>query len=536
MDSLRRRILDLSRRGLLRGAGAMAALAALAGGPGRALGQPVFRAYPFTLGVASGEPAPDGFVIWTRLAPEPLAPDGGMARAAIPVAWEVAEDARFTRIAAAGTALARPELGHAVHVEVSGLAPGRPWFYRFRAGQEVSATGRSRTAPAPGSAPARLRFVTAGCQHYEHGHFTAWRHIAAEPELDFVFHYGDYIYEYRGRVPGQPGWGPLVRPHLGEEIIALADYRRRYAQYRLDPDLQAAHAAHPFLPSYDDHEVDNNWAGEISEEDGRGRFPVAVPPEVFVLRKAAAFQAWYEHMPVRRAVMPRGPDITAYRRLDFGAMARVHVLDTRQFRDDQPCGDGIGPACAETARQDAQMLGPAQEAWLLGGLADSPARWNIIAQQVPLMRRELRGGDISMDKWDAYPAARQRLLDGIAERRTPNPVVLSGDVHVALAATIRQRPDDPASVPVATEFTATSITSGGDGADTTAAGAEILARNPDIRFFHARRGYCVSEADARRMTTEFVSLPFVTREGAPREVAARFTVEAGTAGLTAGGG
>lgn len=530
MDSTTRRIIDLSRRGLLRGAGGLAALAALAPAARPGLAQPVFRSFPFTLGVASGEPAPDGFVIWTRLAPEPLAPDGGMVRAAVQVGWEVAEDPRFSRIVASGTAIARPELAHAVHVEVAGLAPGRPFHYRFRAGAEVSATGRSRTAPAPGAASDRLRFAFAGCQHYEHGHFTAWRHIAAEEELDFVFHYGDYIYEYRGRAPGQPGWGPLVRPHLGEEIIALPDYRQRYAQYRLDPDLRAAHAAHPFLASYDDHEVDNNWAGDISEEDGSSRFPVAVPPEVFALRKAAAFQAWYEHMPVRRAAIPRGPDITAYRRLDFGAMARVHVLDTRQFRDDQPCGDGVKAACAEVARADAQMLGAAQEAWLLDGLTDSPARWNILAQQVPMMRRVLAGG-ISMDKWDAYPAARQRLLEGIAERRTPNPVVLSGDVHVALAATIRQRPGDAGSAPVATEFTATSVTSAGDGAETTQAGEDVLRRNPDIALFHARRGYCVTEASAARMTTEFVALPFVTREGAPRETAARFVVEAGQAGM-----
>lgn len=531
MDSIRRHLLDLSRRGLLRGAAGMAALAATGPAMRGALAQPLFRSFPFTLGVASGDPSPDGFVIWTRLAPDPLQPDGGMLRAPFAVAWEVAQDERFERIAASGSAIARPELAHAVHVEVGGLAPGRPWFYRFRAGTEASATGRARTAPATGAGVPRLRFVHAGCQHYEHGHFTAWRHIAAEPDLDFVFHYGDYIYEYRGRAPGQPGWGPLVRPHLGEETMTLPDYRQRYAQYRLDADLQAAHAAHPFLASYDDHEVDNNWAGATSEEDGRGRFPVAVPPEVFALRKAAAFQAWYEHMPVRRAALPRGPDIVAYRRLDFGAMARVHVLDTRQFRDDQPCGDGARRACAEVARPDAQMLGAAQEAWLLDGLADSPARWNIIAQQVPMMRRELAGGAISMDKWDAYPAARQRLLDGMAERRTRNPVVLSGDVHVALAASIRRTPE---GAPAASELTATSITSAGDGAPMTPAGAEWRARNPDIAFFHAQRGYCVSEAREARMTTEFVALPYVTRPDAPRESAARFVVEDGEPGVKEG--
>ncbi|HWT09847.1 MAG TPA: alkaline phosphatase D family protein, partial [Roseomonas sp.] len=518
-----------SRRGLLRGATGLAALAATAPAARPGFGQPVFRSYPFTLGVASGEPAPDGFVIWTRLAPEPLAPDGGMARAALAVTWEVAEDERFARIAASGTALARPELAHAVHVEVAGLAPGRPYHYRFRAGAEVSRAGRARTAPAPGAMPARLRFATAGCQHYEHGFFTAWAHIAREADLDFVFHYGDYIYEYRGRAPGQPGWGARVRQHLGEETISLADYRLRYAQYRTDLDLQAAHAAHAFLPSYDDHEVDNNWAGIHSEEDGRGRFPIAVPPEVFALRKAAAFQAWYEHMPVRRAAIPRGPDITAFRRLDFGALARVNVLDTRQFRDDQPCGDRNGAPCAEVARPEAQMLGVAQEAWLLEGLAGSPARWNILAQQVPMMRRLLRGGGIAMDKWDAYPAARQRLLDGMVERRTPNPVVLSGDVHVGLASAIRHHPEDAESAPVAVEFTATSATSEGDGAAMTPAGEELLRRNPDMALYHARRGYCVSEATAARMTTEYVALPFVTREGAPRETAATLVVEDGRA-------
>lgn len=453
----------------------------------------------------------------------------------MPVSWEVAEDEAFATVAVRGMTAAWPQRAHSVHVEVAGLAPGRPYFYRFRAGGQVSPVGRARTAPAPGDNPPRLRFVSAGCQNYEHGFFTAWKHIAAEPDLDFVFHYGDYIYEYAGRQPGQRGWGPLVRPHLGEETMTLAQYRLRYTQYRADPDLQAAHAAHPFLVSYDDHEVENNWAGLISEEDGRSpRHPVAVPPEEFALRKAAAFQAWYEHMPVRAAAIPRGPDIMAYRRLDFGRLMRVNVMDTRQFRDDQPCGDGSKPACPEVFRPDAQVLGPEQERWLIEGMTDSPARWNILAQQVPMMRRELRNGALSMDKWDAYPAARQRLMDAMAERRTPNPVVLSGDVHVALAATIRRKPEDPASPPVATEFTATSATSEGDGAVMTPAGEEILRRNPDIALFHARRGYCVSEATAERMTTEFVAVEYVTREGAPRETAARMVVEAGQPGVQRG--
>ena len=276
-------------------------------------------------------------------------------------------------------------------------------------------------------------------------------------------------------------------------------------------------------------------AGLVSEEDGRSqRHPVAVPPEEFALRRAAAFQAWYEHMPVRAAAIPRGPDITAYRRLDFGRLMRVNVLDTRQFRDDQPCNDGTKPACEEVFRPDAQMLGPAQERWLAEGLTDSPARWNILAQQVPLMRRVLRNDAIAIDKWDGYPAARQRLLDTLAERHTPNPVVLSGDVHVALASTIRRRPERPDSPPVATEFTATSATSGGDGAAMTTGGEETLRRNPDIALFNGRRGYCVSEATTQSLTTEYVALEYVTREGAPRETAARLVVEAGRPGLQRG--
>ena len=535
MDSTTRHILDLSRRGLLRGATGLAALAALAPAPRRALAQAPGVTYLFTLGVASGDPSPDGFVIWTRLAPEPFASDWGMPAGSVPVAWDVAEDPGFTRIAVRGMTAAWPERAHSVHVEVAGLAPGRPYFYRFRAGGEASPVGRARTAPAPGAAPAKLRFVTAGCQHYEHGHFTAWKHIAAEPELDFVFHYGDYIYEYSGRPRGAGGWGPVPRSHLGGEAMTLADYRLRYAQYRTDPDLQAAHAAHPFIPSFDDHEVENNWAGLVSEEDGRSqRHPVAVPPEEFALRRAAAFQAWYEHMPVRAAAIPRGPDITAYRRLDFGRLMRVTVLETRQFRADPPCNDGTKPACEEVFRPDAQMLGPAQERWLAEGLTDSPARWNILAQQVPLMRRVLRNDAIAIDKWDGYPAARQRLLDTLAERHTPNPVVLSGDVHVALASTIRRRPERPDSPPVATEFTATSATSGGDGAAMTTGGEETLRRNPDIALFNGRRGYCVSEATTQSLTTEYVALEYVTREGAPRETAARLVVEAGRPGLQRG--
>jgi alkaline phosphatase D len=532
MDSVRRHILDLSRRGLLRGATAAAALAALQPAFSRAvLAQPAFRAYPFTLGVASGDPAPDGFVIWTRLAPEPLA-GGGMPRLAVEVGWEVATDPQMREVVARGTALARPELGHAVHVEVAGLQPGRPYHYRFRAGREASPVGRSRTAPPADAMPARLRFVSAGCQHFEVGHFTAWRHIAEEPELDFVAHYGDYIYEYRAR-GNAPGGVPAVRQHNSDEIYTIDDYRNRYALYRGDADLQAAHAAHPFLMSFDDHEVDNNWAGPISEEDGSARFPVAVPPEIFALRKQIAFQAWYEAMPLRRAQLPRGPEITAYRAMRWGRLADVAVLDTRSYRDDQPCGDVNGAPCAAVANPNAQVLGPAQERWLMDRLAATPATWKVLAQQVPIMRRDFgtTGPSISMDKWDAYPAARDRLFRHIHQAGVKNVTVLTGDVHQAWAATLRLDFADPRSPVVGTEFVATSITSGGDGSEVQAQTPRVLERNPHVAFFNNRRGYTLQEATAQRMEARFKGLDSVTRPGAPVVEKGRFVVEAGGGAL-----
>ncbi len=334
-----------TRRHLLAGLGAFVATAPTAT---TALAQAIFPRDPFTLGVASGDPLPDGVVLWTRLAPEPLH-GGGMPMARVELSWAVASDARMRDIVQRGTAMARPELGHAVHVEIGGLQPAREYWYRFTVGREASPIGRTMTAPAAGALPQRLRFALVGCNHYEAGYFTAYRHMAAE-RPDFAFHSGDYIYEGREIAD-------RVRRHLGDEIYTLVDYRNRYAQYKSDPDFKAAHAATPFVVSYDDHEVENNWAGVQSEDDD-------VPPELFLMRRAAAFQAWYEHMPVRRAQLPQGPDILSYRRLEFGDLLSLNVLDTRQYRSDQPCGDGIKPVCEAVNDPRATMLGARQESWL----------------------------------------------------------------------------------------------------------------------------------------------------------------------------
>ncbi|MBS7790119.1 alkaline phosphatase D family protein [Roseococcus sp. SDR] len=505
MDSATRHMLTLARRGLLRGATGLAALAVAQ--PPRARAQAPGN--PFTLGLASGDPWPDSVVLWTRLAPAPLEPGGGMAPVPVTLRWELGADEQMRRILRSGEVVARPEDAHSVHLVLEGLEPARSYFYRFRFGQFETPIGRTRTAPAPG-ADAEIRFLNAGCQNYEHGHFTAWRHAAAEDSLDFVFHYGDYIYEYAGRQPGARGWGPIVRTHHGGETLTLDDYRSRYAQYRSDADLAAAHAAHPFIVSYDDHEVENNWVGLISQRDGGARFPVATPHEVFALRAAAAFQAWYEHMPVRPAAKPRGTEITAYRRLRFGRRLDLHVLDTRRFRDDQPCGDGVVTPCDAVNRPDAQVLGAAQEAWLRDGVANSPATWQVLAQQIFLAPRLFPRGTRSMDSWDGYPAARQRLLDIFANRQ--GGIALTGDVHRAWAN----------DVGPLVEFVGTSITSEGDGSDIQATAPEIMAANPHLKFNSNRRGYTLHIAGRDQMHALYRAVPFVQQPGAPLTTVGQF--------------
>ena len=505
----------IDRRFLLR---AMSAGIGLAAVP--AWADPVFGRYPFSLGVASGDPRPDGVVLWTRIAPEPM-DGGGMPMQPVEVAWELAADDRFRTVVRKGTEPARPELAHSVHVEVDGLEPGREYWYRFQVGKERSAVGRTRTAPAAGSPVERLRFALAGCQHYEQGLFTAYRHLAAE-RLDFVFHYGDYIYE------GREAGANLARPrlHRGDEVYTLVDYRNRYAQYKSDRDLQAAHASAPWIASFDDHEVDNNWAGD-RDDDG-------TPPEIFLLRRAAAFQAWYEHMPVRRALLPRGPDLRMFRRLAFGGLLDLHVLDTRQYRTDQPCGDHTKPRCAEALDPDATILGPEQKAWLFEGLSRSEARWNALAQQVMIGQADRDPGPdrrFDMDKWDGYVADRTALMGHLAERRRADVVALTGDIHNTWIGDLVLDFDDPKSPPLASEFVSTSITSGGDGSDQRPDTPKILAQNPHWKFYNDQRGYLSCTVTPERWQTDVRIVPFVTRPDAPVSTRASFVVENGKAGV-----
>ena len=474
----------------------------------------------FSLGVASGEPGPDSVILWTRLAPEPLH-GGGMGPAPVPVRWEVAEDEAMRHVVRRGTALARPDLAHAVHVEVAGLAPRRWYWYRFDAGGEASVVGRTRTTPAPGEALDLFRFAAASCQNYQHGYFTAYRHMAAE-DLDLVVHLGDYIYEGGPRAS-------FPRRHDDVEADTLAGYRNRYALYKLDPDLQAAHAAFPWCVVYDDHEVDNDYA---NDREVRQR----VSPAAFLRRRAAAYRAYFEHLPFRSAQMPRGANMGLYRSMEIGGLIDLNLLDTRQYRTDQPCGESGGkwhPQCAPARGPGATMLGREQEAWLYGRLGAGRARWSVLAQQVPIMeRRRMIHGDhrYNMDKWDGYSAARDRLFTAVRQHRVPGLVALSGDVHSAWAGTLLTDFQDPRSAALGTEFVATSISSGGDGRDMRPRARKMLAANPGIAFYNGQRGYARFTVTREAWRTDYRVVPHVSTPGAPIRTRASFAAARGRPG------
>ncbi|KWX20780.1 alkaline phosphatase [Mycolicibacterium wolinskyi] len=491
--------MSLSRRTVLRGAVALAALPAA----GFTADRRLRSGDPFTLGVASGEPSSDGVVIWTRLAPDPLADDGlgSMPARAVDVEWEVAADERFTRIEQRGIVPAAPEYAHSVHVELAGLRPGRDYFYRFRAAGHLSPAGRTRTAPESGSL-APLSLCVASCSNYEQGWFTAYRRLAEE-HSDLVVHLGDYQYEYAARDGG-------VRRHVGPETISLANYRRRHAQYKTDPDLQAAHASAPWVVVFDDHELADNWAGDVP----------ALSQQGFMDRRAAAMRAYYENMPLRRSSLPRGADMQLYRRVHWGALATFHMLDTRQYRTDQACGDKISD-CVDGLDPARTLTGDAQERWLLNGFQQSRARWDVLGQQVFFSQVDLTPGPgrgINPDAWDGYAANRDRIVAGLVDSPVRNAVVLTGDIHSHWAAEVRDR----SGTAVATELVTTSISSGGDGsADTRAA---VRAENPHIRYFADRRGYIRARISADELRADFRELPYVTRPGAAVHTGASFVV------------
>ncbi|MBI4195103.1 MAG: alkaline phosphatase D family protein [Betaproteobacteria bacterium] len=510
--------MSLSRRRFLVDAAGLAASALLP--IPRALARPRFASDPFTLGVASGYPQPAGFVLWTRLAPRPLE-GGGMPPQTVEIGWELAADESFGSIVRKGKAVATPELAHSVHVELTGLEPARWYWYRFHAGGAASPIGRTRTAPAPDAAAERMRFAFASCQQYEQGYYAAYRHMSRE-DLDLVIHLGDYIYE--------SSWGRNhVRKHEAGEPITLREYRNRHALYKSDPDLQAAHASFPWLVTWDDHEVDNDYAGDHSEE--------RTPPELFLRRRAAAYQAYYEHMPLPGWARPRGPHMQLYARAAFGGIARFHILDGRQYKSPQVCtrpgrgGSNVVEDCAERLDPHRTLLGAAQEKWLLDGLSASRARWNIIAQQTLMAQADRMPGagqSFWTDGWDGYPEARKRILSHIADGRIANPVVIGGDVHMSVVADLRIDFDDPRAPVVATEFVGTSISSQGRPRREVEAWAPD---NPHIKHANpTRRGYTAMELSARRCLAQLRTLDDVRDPQSPIRTLVAYAVEDGRPG------
>ncbi|KUJ37227.1 alkaline phosphatase [Streptomyces albus subsp. albus] len=483
---------------------------------------------PFTLGVASGDPLPDSVVLWTRLAPRPYEPGNGMpAAGTVRVRWEIARDENFARTVRRGTAPAHAEFDYTVHVEAEGLAPDRVYWYRFRVGDWISPVGRTRTTPARGHRVSEGRFGLLSCQAYHDGYFTALGHLAQE-ELDAVFHVGDYQYEYAvNAVGGARKYTDRTLPEVfNRETITLEDYRLRYALYKSDPDLQAAHAAFPWYVTWDDHETENNYAGDVDENGDR--------PEDFLIRRAAAYRAYWENMPLRMPQRPDGPDMRLYRRFHYGRLAQFDILDTRQYRSDQAYGDGWqypGPESDDPART---LTGATQERWLLDGFRRSTATWNVLPQQVTFSRRKNTTAErskLSMDSWDGYPASRERILAGVEQAGLENFVVLTGDVHVAYALDIKRDFDQPDSRTVGVEFVGTSVSSGKDGADKPANWATYMAANPHMKFYNGRRGYTVVTLDGSQARADYRTVPYISAPGAPLNTAASFVTEAGNPGL-----
>lgn len=478
----------------------------------------------FALGVASGSPRHDRLVLWTRVT-------GSELPERIDVDWELAEDEAFTRIAARGRERALADDASTVHAEPTGLAPDRWYWYRFTALGARSAVGRTRTAPAPGAAVDRLRFAIASCQRWDHGQYAAWGEVAQRP-LDLVLFLGDYIYEYAGHAgAGARATGP-ARRHAGGLCRTLADYRARYAQYKSDPLLQAAHASAPWIVIWDDHETDNDWAGDQAQ----------TLEADFARRRAAAAKAYWEHMPLPKALRPSvdSAEIRLYQRYDWGRLARLIMLDDRQWRDPQVCpkpGRGGSNTVTEAecpALLDPRrtLLGAAQEEWLAQSW-DPARRWNLLGQQTlmaPLQWREPseEASRYWTDGWDGYRGARARLLGDLAARKVANAVVLGGDVHANVISELRVRPEESDSPVLASEFCGTSISSRGLGQRWI---DRALPLNPHVRYGGSdENGFMSFELRADRLEVELRRVVSIWDAGSPLETAARFAVEAGRPG------
>ena len=515
------------RRGFLTSVGASLVCAAVTeyGWPRSASAQGL-GGDPFTLGVASGDPTPDGVVLWTRLALDPLDGNGGMPDRPVVVQWRIAADEQMWRIVDRGSVWALPALGHSVHVEVEGLRPGRWYFYQFKVGNEYSPIGRTRTAPA-NNTTGELSFAFVSCQHYANGLYHAHRHLSQE-SLDFAVHLGDYIYE-------GPSTSPVGRPHLpNHEITSIEDYRIRYGQYKSDADLRAVHAAFPWIVTWDDHETENDYAGFAPENAAD---PADNMPD-FASRRARAYQAYYENMPLRAAQLPVGPYLQLYRRLRFGSLISLNVLDTRQYRTHRaPANCAIEQRitgyCPEALDRTRSIEGESQQQWLMRGLQRSNADWNVLANQVPFAPNDTNADPALQtfggEKWDGYPWDRQQILDVLQRRNLGNTIVITGDVHTNFVRNVPPNHVHLDAAPVATEFIGTSISTGGDRALSTVFGGNV--NNPHLQFTDNHHGYvrCTVTPDQFRADYRVVPTVLAPVDGGI-STAASFAVLRGRAG------
>jgi alkaline phosphatase D len=486
--------------------------------------KPTFANDPFQLGIASGDPTASGAVLWTRLAPEPLMPFGGMSPHKVNVGWEIAADDAMRRVVRRGVETATPELAHSVHIEADNLEPDRWYWYRFRAGDAESPVGRLRTMPADDSSPSELRMAFASCQNYQTGYFTAYEHMAKE-ELDLVVHLGDYIYE-NGSKHHKDKPDP-IRKHVGEVLHTLEEYRARHSQYKTDPMLQAAHKSCPWLVTWDDHEVCNDYTNDRSEKEHE------TDPAQFLVRRAAAYQAYYENMPLRHTSLPQGPNMQMYRKQSFGRLAEFVVLDGRQYRTPQPNHDKLSPINDAARSPKNTMLGKPQFDWLKDSLGRSKATWNVLANQVIMAQIDSKEGperEFPMDDWCGYLYERNQLMEFIKEQRVTNAVVITGDNHKNWVNDLHLDDLRPETPIVATEFVGTSITSGGNGGEQQERAKTLMAENPNVQFFNDERGYVRCTITPKTWRSDFRTVAQIEKLGAPVITRASFVVEAGQAG------
>ena len=471
----------------------------------------------FQLGVASGDPLPDKVIIWTR-----ITANLGKPQDAVKGKWVVAKDPQFQQLVSQGQFTALAENNFSVHVDVDNLEANSWYWYRFEFNNQVSPIGRTRTLPETDSDISQLKFAFVSCQNYEEGYFNAYKHLAEE-KLDFVIHLGDYIYEGRGGIP-RPG---VVRLHEGGEAKDLESYRHRYTQYKQDVHLQQAHSQFPFICVPDDHEVDNDYANLDSAD--------RTLKSEFKLRRTAAYQAYYENLPLR--AKPHQENLQLYRKFLWGKLAKFYLLDTRQYRDDQPCSKGsygggqLTVDCSERHEEHRTILGLDQEKWLTQEFPDSPATWNVIAQQLMFAQlRQYRGSQevFWSDGWSAYPQCQKRLKNWLQKYLVNNPIFISGDIHSYWVNDITLKINDGPQRTIATEFVGTSISSKGISNRIR----KNLPHNSHVKYFENRfRGYVVCQVNPTKWVTEFKVVDTVKQtDSSSIRVLASFVVQEGIPG------